>query len=72
MVDTQSETRSRLLSSNRKGSIYGIKLCVSDVRHIRARYKIGNVTYRQLALEYGVSVATIFKLIQRLTWRDVD
>lgn len=45
------------------------KLKEADIRLIRQRYAIGQVTQRNLATGFGVSVATINNVINRKTWR---
>ena len=39
-------------------------LTESQVREIRRRYAAGGITYRELADEYGVSIANIFRIIK--------
>lgn len=36
---------------------------------IRARYRAGGVTYRQLAAEYGAAVSGIFKIVNGQSWK---
>lgn len=42
------------------------KLCEADVKQIRANTEL---TIAQLALQYGVSTTTIYKIIKGTTWR---
>ena len=44
------------------------KLTETQVREIRIKYANGGITYRQLALEYGVSYSIIGYIIRRKTW----
>jgi len=44
-------------------------LSYSDVINIRNRYKNGNVTQKQLGLEYGVHHSTISALVLKKSWK---
>lgn len=44
------------------------KIDASDVRDIRMRYERREATQRQMALEYGVHVNTIYDVVHRKTW----
>jgi DNA-binding XRE family transcriptional regulator len=48
------------------------KLTEQDVRQIRQRYADHEITQRQLAKEYGISVATVQSVLDRRSWRHVD
>jgi DNA invertase Pin-like site-specific DNA recombinase len=39
-------------------------------REIRAKYAAGGITYRELAIEYGVSYATINNVINRRVYKE--
>lgn len=58
----------RVLRGESHGSA---KLTADDVRDIRRRYAAGGVTYRALAAEYAVVVATITHILRRKTWKHV-
>jgi hypothetical protein len=47
------------------------KLAEVDVLTIRARYVIGDIIYKTLADQYGVSRTTIGKIIRREKWRHI-
>jgi len=47
------------------------KLTEDDVREIRCLCAAGNFTLKELALRFGVSFATIHKIVQRKIWRHV-
>jgi len=47
------------------------KLTEAQVREIRIKYANGRISQRQLALEYGVHQATIFRIILRRTWSHI-
>lgn len=47
------------------------KLTEDDVREIRRRYAEGDVTYGQLATEYGVHYRTPQAIVLRRTWKHV-
>ena len=49
----------------------GAKLTEDDVREIRRLYATGNFTRRELARQFGVSVPTISKIVNRQTWKHV-
>jgi hypothetical protein len=59
----------RVARGERNGSA---KLTVPDVRAIRTRFAAGDASQHALAREYGVSVATICRLINRHIWADVE
>ena len=42
------------------------------VREIRRRYAEGGVSYAKLGEEYGVARENVYKLVRRLTYRDVE
>ena len=44
------------------------KLTEPDVKRIRERHAVGQATYRELADEYGVSLAAIGCVVNRRTW----
>ena len=45
------------------------KLSEDQVREIRERYAAGGVLYRELAAEYGVTIANITNITLRRTWK---
>jgi hypothetical protein len=45
------------------------KLTWDIVRTARARYAIGNITCKQLAIEYGVKTHTIWRVVNYQTWK---
>ena len=47
------------------------KLTDDDVREIRIKYANGGITYKQLALEYDVSMVLIGKIVRRLNWTHI-
>jgi len=44
------------------------KLTEAQVREIRERHGSGSITYRALALEYGVHETSISQIVRRKTW----
>lgn len=48
------------------------KLTEERVREIRRRYAAGGVTQYQLADEYGIAVASVNRVVRRVSWRHVD
>jgi len=48
-----------------------VKLTEAQVREIRNKYANGGITYKQLALEYGVSLQQISHIILRKLWRHI-
>jgi len=48
------------------------KLTETQVREIRINYANGGISYRQLALEYGVASSTINNIIHRKKWKHLD
>jgi len=47
------------------------KLNREDVICIRNKYSLGNYTHRELAEEYGVKEPAIYKIINKLTWKNI-
>lgn len=47
------------------------KLTEADVRKMRARYERGGVTHRELADEFGVSIALVSFIITRKAWKHI-
>jgi hypothetical protein len=47
------------------------KLNEAQVVAIREEYAKGSVTYKQLAIKYGVSISTIATVIYRTAWKHV-
>lgn len=47
------------------------KLNDAKVREIRARYAAGNVTYKELAKDYGVHKDMLSLVINRKTWKHI-
>jgi hypothetical protein len=47
------------------------RLNPDQVREIRRKYAAGGVTYRELAAEYGVGLATIYRAVAREAWKRV-
>lgn len=43
-----------------------------QVREIRAWFDTGNVSQAQLAEQYNVAPATIYSVVRRRTWKDVE
>lgn len=50
---------------------YTARLTRNDVQTIRKRYIKGNITYQQLADEYGVTIGHIGRIINRQQWAHV-
>lgn len=48
------------------------KLNVEVVRQIRKRYAAGGISYRELAIQYGVKAAQIGLIVRRVNWKEVD
>ena len=49
----------------------GSKLTEAQVLSIRAEYKIGNISQRELARKYNVSHDTIWRIVTRKSWRHI-
>lgn len=47
------------------------KLTVADVMAIRNRYAVGDITQTQLANEYRVTQAVIWRVVHHTKWRHV-
>ena len=58
-------------TSNRGERSGTAKLTEAEVAAIRGRYIPRKVPQRVLALEYGVGLATINKIVHRRTWTDI-
>ena len=55
-----------------RGARHGMaRLTVEQVGAIRASYAAGGVSYPQLALEHGVSVATVWRVVRSITWAGI-
>lgn len=50
----------------------GRKLRANQAVEIRERYAAGGTTYKELALEYGVSQLTILQIVNRKTWKNAE
>lgn len=48
------------------------RLTESQVRDIRRRHAIGGVLLRQLAEEFGVTIASVSSIVRRQTWKHVS
>jgi len=48
------------------------KLTKDDVREIRKKYEETNISYSDLAEQYGISFGTVGKIIRRERWQHVD
>jgi hypothetical protein len=46
----------------------GARFVWIEVREMRAKWRNGNYTYRGLAMEYGVSVGCVYKIVNNLSW----
>jgi hypothetical protein len=44
------------------------KLTDETVLSLRARYKAGGISYRKLAVEYGLNRTTVLRILQRKLW----
>jgi len=54
------------------GERHGRAILTEDaVRHIRARYAAGGVTYKTIAGEHAVTGRTIAAIVTRQIWRNV-
>lgn len=47
------------------------KLTVGDIREIRERYKLGDITLEELAVDYPVTFSAIHRIITRQSWKHV-
>lgn len=75
-VGTNAENVADMISKNRgraaKGEAhYKAKLTSEIVRELRRRHAAGNVTYTELANEFGVTQPTVKYAIARQTWKHV-
>lgn len=48
------------------------KLTETQVKEIRKKYANGNITYKKLGLEYGVSEHVIYCVVKRKTYQHID
>lgn len=55
------------LKQQRKG-IFGPKLNFKKAEEMRALYKTGKYTFKQLGMEYGVSAQAAFNISKNITW----
>lgn len=56
-----------------KGSDSAVsKLVESQVAEIRARYSGGDITQKELAAEFGITISTINSLLKGKTWKHVE
>lgn len=74
MRDAQSKGRTGGFIAHRR---YGeanphARLTVADVRTIRERHGRGGVTFAALGREYGVNEGTIARIVNRVTWKQVE
>lgn len=72
----ESVARGRAITVRRNPSPKGeaspfAKLKDDDVRHMREQYEAGGVTCDQLAVQYGVSGVTAWKIVKRYKWKHV-
>lgn len=74
-VDSNAQNRQDMVESDRShhGSAHhGAKLNEDKVREIRARWAQGERNKTWLAREYGVSVATIYRVVNGMLWTRVS
>lgn len=48
------------------------KVTEQQVKEIRQKYKIGIVSYNDLAKEYGIDISTVQHIVYRITWAHVE
>lgn len=65
----RSEESRKKISLSHMGIRNRVKLTWGAVEEIRAKYKNGTYTYKQLAKEYGVKFPAIHKIIKNITWK---
>jgi hypothetical protein len=58
--------------NNRHESNPNAKLTLAQVAAIRARHQAGEATQSQMAREHGVSFGTIWFIVNRITWTEMD
>lgn len=67
------DLRGRRVTVTKRGAEHGLAvLDEQKVRELVLRYRAGGVTQRQLALAYGVSLATINHIITGRRWSHLD
>lgn len=72
-LGTQADNMADMVRKGRSVGSRNSKLTTEAVRQIRARLSVEpSLTYRALALEYGVSISTIQAAYQLWTWRHVE
>lgn len=47
------------------------KMDAKKVKVIRGKYKLGGVSQKELSIDYGVAVITIFNIIHYISWKNV-
>ncbi len=50
----------------------GAKLTPELVREIRAAWDKGGVTFQSLGERYGITKKSVFNIVRRVTWKDLD
>ncbi len=60
------------LSKHARGEQVGTSLVNADtVREIRRRHAAGNITFRQLGEQFGVTLHCIWSIVKRVNWRHI-
>lgn len=67
-VNNASVKHPELRQADRNGNR---KLFSADVLVIRVRYRSGTETYKSLAVEYGVSVVTVNRVVNGRAWKSI-
>lgn len=61
-----------LINHARGIRIKSARVTESQVVEIRELYKIGNLTYEQVAEKYNIGKVTVFDIVKRKTWKHVE
>lgn len=71
MEHADNNRHSKDVIPRHRGEANHSKLTEANVRDIRTRYAVGNVTADSLGKEFGVSGVTIWKIVKRKKWAHV-
>lgn len=67
---TAEKVKAIVLAARDSGSAKGVKLNWDTVRYIRDFYSTNDLGYSELAQELGLSITSIWQVVQNKTWKD--